>query len=86
MAPKKNAQPFITRTPSETYAFAAAPDGSHSAPNVKCAPLWRKAYDFKIMLPVAPDGSHHGSHLNQKKPSAKQLLLLTAPTFIYITK
>ena len=66
--------------------FVAAPDGSHAAPDAKCALLSNKTYDFKIMLPVAPDGSHHGSHLNQRKPLAKHLLVLTAPTLIYITK
>ena len=48
--------------------FITAPDGSHSAPDAKCAPLSRKTQDFKIMLAMAPDGSHHGSCLNQRKP------------------
>ena len=71
-----------THSSQNMYVVVAAPNGSHSAPDAKCAPLSRKTFDFKIMLPVAPDGSH----LNQKKPLAKHLLLLTAPILIYITK
>ena len=69
-----------------TSVFVLAPNGSHSAPIAKCAHRWRKTYNFKIALATAPAGSHHGSHLNLKKPQAKHLLLLTAPTLLYITK
>ena len=75
-----------THSCQNVHVFVSAPDDSHSAPDAKCVPLSRKTYDFKIMLAVAPNGSHRGSHLNQRKPQAKHLLLLTAPTLIYITK